>query len=162
MDSGGGIRAQLKYRASATQQQPPINKRDYRRATSGISVQKDRSPAASQPGDGGCESLLCRILSSCPPPPLSLHVPFRSFSFFSLPPPRPSPIASFSGSLAHSPCLYHSSSVSHVYTHTHTYRRARSYAPTDILPSASGAHNKKVETLSPCGHVPHPPVAITG
>lgn len=36
--------------------------------------------------------------------------------------------------------------------------RERVPAETDILPSASGAHNKKVETSSLCGHVPHPPL----
>jgi len=94
MGAPTAIRAQLKCRASATQQQPPINKRGRRRTTSGISARKDRprQPASQERG------LLRRILSSrssLPPlslsPSLSLSLSclFRSSSFFSLPFPAP-------------------------------------------------------------------------
>ena len=69
---GAAIRVQLKCRASATQRQPPINKRDYRRTTRRISVQEDCS-AANQPVRGaGCQ----------PPPQNPLSRVSLTSSFF--------------------------------------------------------------------------------
>lgn len=156
---GGGIRAQLKCRASATQQQPPINKRDYRCTTSRISVQEDCSVTSQPvrrwwlrepPPQNSLLSLVHFSFSLSPPPP----VPFCPFSFCS----RVSPVPSLSLSLPYSFSV--SRVYTHIYTNTYTCTQAQARARaqwTDILPSASGAHNKKVETLSPCGHVPHPP-----
>lgn len=164
---GAAIRVQLKCRASATQRQPPINKRDYRRTTKRISVQEDCS-AANQPVRG----------AGCQPPPQSplSYIPFslsRSFfatfptvafsfsvaavptalSALSPPPLLPRPL-----SAADSPLLLLSRSLVRSYVRAYE-RDAHTRCPqqTDILPSASGAHNKKVETSSLCGHVPHPP-----
>lgn len=118
----GGIRAQLKCRASATQQQPPINKRDYRCTTSGISVQEDCS-VTSQP--------VRRWWLREPPPQNSLlslsHLssflsPFRPFSFYL----RVSPVPSLFLSL--SPLFFLSSRAHtriHANTYTHTHARAQ-------------------------------------
>lgn len=147
--SSGGIRAQLKCRASATQQQPPINKRDYRCTTSRISVQEDCS-VTSQP-------VRRWWLRELPPQNSLLSLSHLSFS---LSPLRPFSFRTRLSSL--SLLFFLSFTRAHIYTRTNTYTYIRTRAQwTDILPSASGAHNKKVETLSPCGHVPHPPVGIT-
>ena len=143
--SSDGIRAQLKCHASATQQQPPINKCDYRCTTNRISVQEDCS-ITSQP----VRKVVVARASSAEFSPLALSplVPCPSLLFLIL-----LPLFRLS--------LSYSFSVSHAYTRTYTniyiYARARAQW-TDILPSASGAHNKKVETFSSCGHVPHPPL----
>lgn len=142
----GGIRAQLKCHASATQQQPPINKRDYRCTTSRISVQEDCS-VTSQPvrrwwlRESPPQNSLLSLSH------LFLLVLLFSFSFCSC----DSPIPSFST------LFFLSFARVHMYIPKYIHIRTRARAQwADILPSASGAHNKKVETLSPCGHVPHP------
>lgn len=153
---------QLKCRASATQRQPPINKRDYRRTNKCAGGSFHGRPASQR-----CQPPLFLSLSLSPFP--------RSFSFF---------LGRLTGSLALSrgcerefgsatsatsttTTTFSSSStflsahtvvrallfflvLSRVHTHTYTYEE------TDILPSARGAHNKKVETSRLCGHVPHP------
>jgi len=114
-DSGGpvAVRVQLKCRASATQQQPPINKRDYCCTTSRISVQEDCS-VTSQP--------VRRWWLQEPPPILS------SRFLISLSPCVPSSILflRFSHFVSLSFPLYSFSvSRTHTYTHKFIYVRAR-------------------------------------
>lgn len=143
-----GIRVQLKCRASATQRQPPINKRDYRRTTRRISVQEDCS-TANQPVRG----------AGCQPPPQSPLCPSLSLSLLLalLPPSHSLSLAVFPLPLAAARSLFLPRPSQCTCAHTRTQGYAA--VETDILPSASGAHNKKVETTSLCGHVPHPPCA---
>lgn len=124
----GSIRAQLKCRASATQQQPPINKRDYRCTTSRISVED--CSVTSQP--------VRRWWLREPPPQNSLFSlsrlsfslsPLRSFSFY----PRVSPIPSLSLSL--SPLFFLSFARAHT-QNTHIRTRARNGQTFCLLPLA--------------------------
>lgn len=122
---GGGIRAQLKCRASATQQQPPINKRDYRCTTRRISVQEDCS-VTSQP--------VRRWWLREPPPQNSLlslsHLssslsPFRPFY------PRVSPVPSLSLSYSFSVRAH-----THIHAHVRIRARARNGQTSCLLPLA--------------------------
>lgn len=114
---GGSIRAQLKCRASATQQQPPINKRDYRCTTSRISVED--CSVTSQP--------VRRWWLREPPPQNSL----LSLSRLSLLVPS-SPLLILSSafllrSVSLSPLFFLSLACAHTYkqhTRTHTHARA--------------------------------------
>jgi len=109
--SSDGIRAQLKCHASATQQQPPINKCDYRCTTNRISVQEDCS-ITSQP----VRKVVVARASSAEFSPFALSC---SLSFSSLS-HSASPISSFS--------ILFFLSFARVHTYIHKYIHIRTRA----------------------------------